>query len=287
MADQKHLDWELLKELECPVCLEYMESPIRMCETGHNICVSCGSQVPKCPSCRGKFTEARNFTLERIAAVAIYPCKNREAGCEETFTVYHKNSHQAECSFQSKECPFTKFSDVKCPWSGTLSDIAAHVRSKHGTDFSAHSRGFEVTLQNFKKIQRYCKAIFMCDKLFYLVWEITNFTFYFSVFHVGHKKEDGEYIYEIKLGNCTDRLSVRGLCRSYLWAYTDVLETGDCLTLHYHTVQKYVNRSENLPCQIEILKKDLCDFHFVPTERILAAPSENHYPSDDFHLFFL
>jgi hypothetical protein len=32
MADPKQLDWDLLKELECPVCLEYMESPIKMCE---------------------------------------------------------------------------------------------------------------------------------------------------------------------------------------------------------------------------------------------------------------
>jgi len=99
MADPKQLDWDLLKELECPVCLEYMESPIKMCENGHTICDSCGSQVSKCPSCRGTFTKARNFTLGRIAATAIFPCKNREAGCGKTFTVNHKNSHQSQCWF--------------------------------------------------------------------------------------------------------------------------------------------------------------------------------------------
>jgi hypothetical protein len=41
MADPKQLDWCLLKELECPVCLEYMESPIKLCENGHNICDNC------------------------------------------------------------------------------------------------------------------------------------------------------------------------------------------------------------------------------------------------------
>jgi hypothetical protein len=109
MADQKHLDWELLKELECPVCLEYMESPIKMCETGHNICVSCGSQVPKCPSCKGKFTEARNFTLERIAAAAIYPCKNQEAGCEQTFTVNHKTVTSSSVCFRAQNVLLQNF----------------------------------------------------------------------------------------------------------------------------------------------------------------------------------
>jgi hypothetical protein len=113
MAGPQQFHWDLLKELECPVCLEYMESPIKMCEKGHTICDRCGSQVSKCPSCEGTFTKARNFTLERIAATVKYPCKNREAGCKETFTLIHKNSHQSECLFQSKACPFRKCSEVK------------------------------------------------------------------------------------------------------------------------------------------------------------------------------
>jgi len=87
MAHPKQLDWDLLKELEC---LEHMEPPIRLCKNGHSICDSCGLQVSNCPSCRRTFTKARNFSLERIAATAIYPCKNREASSEETFTVNHK-----------------------------------------------------------------------------------------------------------------------------------------------------------------------------------------------------
>jgi hypothetical protein len=206
MANQKHLDLDLLKELECPVCLQYMESPIRMCESGH-ICDSCGSQVTKCPSCGGGFTKARNFTLERIADTAIYPCINREVGCEETFTGDHRKSHQSECLFQNRECPFRKFSVVICPWWGKIFDIEDHVRSDHGTQFIAYSGGFGVKLMKFNKARLYCKAIFMWGKLFYLVWEITQLTFYFSVFHFGHKEEDEEFIYEFKLGKLTDRIN--------------------------------------------------------------------------------
>jgi E3 ubiquitin-protein ligase SIAH1 len=281
MADQKHLDCELLKELECPVCMEYMESPIRMCENGHNICDSCGSQVTRCPSCRGGFTNARNFTLERIAATAIYPCKNRKAGREETFTGNHRNSHQSESLFQRTECPFQKFSDVKCPWWGTFSNIASHVRSKHDKDFSDPSTDFAVKLLNFNKAQRYCKAIYKWGKLFFLVWEMTHLTFYFSMFHFGHKEEDGKFIYEFKLGKLTDRMTIRGQCHSYLWDYTAVLKSGECVTLHHRTVQNYVNQSRNLSCEIEILKKDMLESHFVPTTRILADPSKINAPSED------
>jgi len=282
MAHPKQLDWDLLKELECPVCLEHMESPIRLCEMGHSICDSCGLQVSNCPSCSGTFTKARNFSLERIAATAIYPCKNREAGCEETFTVNHKNSHRSVCLFQTTQCPFRVFSEVKCPWFGTLSDIVCHVRSEHGREFSEHkSGGVEVILHNFNKAQRYCKAILMWGKLFYLVWETTQFTFYFSVFQFDRKKEDEEFIYEFKLGKYRDKISIRGLCRSYLWAKSEFLKPGECVTLHYCTVQKYVNQGKNLPCEIEILKRGTFDFSIVPTERIFAAPSKNPAPSKD------
>jgi len=80
-----------------------------MCENGHTICDSCGSQVSKCQSCGGTLTKARNFTLERIAATVIYPCKNKESGCKETFTVNHKNSHQSECFFRAKHALLENF----------------------------------------------------------------------------------------------------------------------------------------------------------------------------------
>jgi hypothetical protein len=106
-----HLDWGLLGELQCPVCLEYMASPIKMCENGHNICGGCKEHLSECPSCRGTFIKGRNIAMEKLAATAVYPCTNREAGCEETFTADKKDSHLAVCLFQS----------VDCPWTGTYS----------------------------------------------------------------------------------------------------------------------------------------------------------------------
>ena len=104
----RQLDWQLLEELECPVCLEYMSSPINMCENGHSICGGCKESLSECPSCRGRFIKVRNITLEKLADTALYPCKNKEAGCQETFTLENRCNHLAECLFHSKECPFRK-----------------------------------------------------------------------------------------------------------------------------------------------------------------------------------
>jgi hypothetical protein len=96
----RQLDWKLLKELECPVGMEYMASPIKMCEKGHNICGGYKERISDCPTCRGKFINVRNISLEKLAAFAIYPCKNRESGCEETLTTDDRNIHLSVCLYK-------------------------------------------------------------------------------------------------------------------------------------------------------------------------------------------
>ena len=102
-----------------------------MCENGHKVCNSGRLRVSACPTCKGRFINVRNITLEKNAATAIYPSKNSEAGCEETFTMDGRNKHQFFCLYDSKECPFRKLSDVNCSWTGSQSDMAAHVISEH------------------------------------------------------------------------------------------------------------------------------------------------------------
>jgi hypothetical protein len=38
------------------------------------------------------FIEGRNIGMEKLAATAVYLCKNRQAGCEETFTADNRES---------------------------------------------------------------------------------------------------------------------------------------------------------------------------------------------------
>jgi hypothetical protein len=89
----RQIDWELLRQLGFQFCGEYMASPIKMCEKGHIICGGCKEFLSDCPNCTAKCINARNFNLEKIAATAVYPCKNREPGCKEIFTVDDRNKH--------------------------------------------------------------------------------------------------------------------------------------------------------------------------------------------------
>jgi hypothetical protein len=67
LGSQRGLDSNLLKQLECPVCMECVMSHIKLCENGHSICSSFRSRVSTCPTCRGKFTQVRNLALENLA----------------------------------------------------------------------------------------------------------------------------------------------------------------------------------------------------------------------------
>jgi hypothetical protein len=281
MSSPENLDWELLKELECPICLEYMVSTINMCENGHIICNSCKSKISICPSCQGKFIKGKNITLERIASIAVYPCKYREAGCKKTLKKENISYHNLECFYQSRECPFKKLSDVNCPWTGALTAIGSHAKCDHTDQTAEHSGAFEVTLQNFNTVQRFCKAIFTLDKLFYLVWETTHHTFYFSVFCVGEKDEADQFTYDFIIGKQRDSISITGTCRSYLEAKCLVMRPGECVTLHYRTVQKYVNKKTDLSCEIEIRQKSLVELSVVARRRFVATPLENPATSEN------
>lgn len=75
------LNEEILSEIECPVCFEYLIPPIFQCVLGHSICEKCKSQVPECPSCKGAINETRNVTLEKITERVNYHCKYWEFDC--------------------------------------------------------------------------------------------------------------------------------------------------------------------------------------------------------------
>jgi hypothetical protein len=117
------------------------------------------------------FLNVRNITLEKIAATAVYPCKNREAGCEETFTADDRDSHLAECLFQSRECLFRKLSGGHCPWTGILCDIPVHIRDEHDSETDEVPAHFRVELMDFVVGNRYHKMVICTGELFYLTWE--------------------------------------------------------------------------------------------------------------------
>ncbi|KAJ8911272.1 hypothetical protein NQ315_015275 [Exocentrus adspersus] len=80
-------DEEIVRRmLECPNCLEYMQSPIYQCITGHTICNKCKEKVEKCPTCQAEIDNTRNYILEDISTnlkLPSQPDKNEEAKVED------------------------------------------------------------------------------------------------------------------------------------------------------------------------------------------------------------
>ena len=173
----------------------------------------------------------------------IYPCKNSEAGCEETFTVDDRNKHQFVCLYDSKERPFRKLSDVDCSWTGTLSDIAAHVISDHSSEVIQDVRHFEVKLLDISRETCYRQAVLILGELFYMTWETGSDAFRFAVFHFGRKNEAEDIKYRIKICNSEENVSMTCQCHSYLQGGLKNSQPGNCATLHYGTLLEYLSES--------------------------------------------
>jgi hypothetical protein len=247
-----------------------MASLIKMRENGHNVCNSCRLRVSACPTYKGKFINVPNIILEKNAATAIYQCKNSEAGCEETFTVDHRNKQQFVCLYDTKECPFRKLSDVDCSWTRTVSDILAHVSSDHSSEAIQDVRHFKVKLLDISRETRYWKAVLILGDLFYLTWETGSDAFSFAIFHFGHKNEVEDIKYRIKIGNSEENVSINCQCHSYLQGGLKNLQTVKCVTLHYGTLLEYLGESGDLLCEIEIGSNRLNGF--VPEDMQECLP---------------
>eukprot|EP01046_Picozoa_sp_COSAG06_P043853 COSAG06_NODE_5813_length_3260_cov_19.840240_1_plen_229_part_00 len=100
----------LLKQLECPVCLETIPPPINQCEQGHALCTECKEKLPqprKCPECRAKLSTVRNLMLEQLVAKISLPCSYASGGCDKTVKYGDLQAHRETCDFRPFSCPAT------------------------------------------------------------------------------------------------------------------------------------------------------------------------------------
>jgi E3 ubiquitin-protein ligase SIAH1 len=256
----RQIDLKLLEELKCPVCVEYMEHPINMCENGHNICRNCKERLTECPTCRGNFTNVRNIALEKFAACAIFPCKNVKVGCKETVTVNDRDNHLAVCLFESRECPFRKLFGDDCTWTGTGEDLSFHILFKHERNTVKVPAHFRVELPDFGVGGRYRIAVMYMMELFYLTWDTEGDMFRFGVFHFCLKPESNMYQYGIKIGNCDTYFTATRKCHNYWEGGLNDIQPSNCVTIDFDAIPKPTGEQEKYSCVIEIGKCNLNKF---------------------------
>jgi hypothetical protein len=265
------LHWELSQELKCPVCQEYMVSPIMMCENGHNICDGCKESLSECPTCSGYFVNVRNIVLEKFASKAIYPCKYREAGCGEVFAFYNRSIHLPVCLFQSTECPFRKLSGIDCPWTGNLSDIPAHIKDEHESETAEVPAHFKVLLMEFVEGKPYHAVVTCLGELFCLIWERVGDIVKFAVFHFSPKSETTDFKCGIKIGKSAAYDAAARKCHNYLDSDLAKLQDVGCVTFHYNTLLYSIDANGLLWCEIEIGKNKLDGFVSDEEQQFLSV----------------
>ena len=211
------LNEDLLKDLECPVCMEYMVPPIWLCTNGHNICSKCRKSVQRCPTCRAEFLETRCVALENIARRLKYPCINRESGCLELFSIEHITKHHAGCVYGKIKCPFYLLND--CSWSGFKNDLKEHAKAAHRDNF------FEVATFTSPSLSASVRIASCFGELFTYYKRIWDGRLYCAVQLIGTSSEASKYKCEFTLraANGIEQISntflVQGYSKDFLTNY--------------------------------------------------------------------
>ena len=100
----------------------------------------------------------------------------------------------------------------------------------------------------------YCKV----RGLFFVLWEIRDDNFLCAARYVGTKKEAADYKYRFTIATSSgmDIISMCFIAQSFLNDIENILQPGECVTLHYGTVAKFLDAKSTLTCEMEVYKVD-------------------------------
>jgi E3 ubiquitin-protein ligase SIAH1 len=228
------LDEALLKELECPVCMEYMVPPITLCTNGHNICSKCRGTVKCCFTCRAEFAEVRSVALENIARRLKYPCANRQSGCLEFFSCEHIAEHHTVCVYGKIRCPFKLVKN--CSWNGLKSDLKKHAKVAH------LDRIFESPAINSALFEDRIMCLISClGQLFVYYKRVRDGRMYCAVQLIGTISEASKYKCEFTLraANGVEQITNTLFVRGYSEDFETIFNSGKCLRLDEEVVRNY------------------------------------------------
>ena len=255
-CERSDLEKNLLSELECPVCMEYMVPPIILCVNGHNICDRCRPNIPKCPTCRQKFLSTRNVALEKLAREMKYPCSYQEYGCKEFFVYSTFREHQHRCHYLPQTCPVYKVSNVQCNWTGIYINIKTHLMEQHRGVCCEYIEGKFTSMMTIFPSMFVFQFAFALNEVFCLRFRGYNDNLYSVLQYVGPSENAAKYKYKVEFVNKdnTEGATVMQLTRSFGENLDDIFQAGNCGKLHYDVVSRLGDEMSKLKFKIDILK---------------------------------
>lgn len=230
---------EVLEELECVVCKDYMKAPIYICTTGHSICSKCKMRVVQCPICKAFFGGARNFALERLSE------KTEAARGEEE----SPNAIQAML-----KCPLEI--PQQCRWIGPAENICAHSRGNHKSHTFCGTTTLRRDLKAATSAENY--VVFYDQNTFKVFVKYhENGLFWCSVFHNDlPSMEAPRYRFLIHFKDQKDyrRLTISNVCYSIqkcTQTHKDAI-SFIAIELPYDYLPSYADKNQFLTFSIEI-----------------------------------
>ena len=233
------LDESVLSELECPVCMDYMVPPIKLCINGHNICTKCRQRVKFCPTCSASFSEIRSVALENIARKQKYPCANRQSGCLDLFSIEQIAKHNAVCVYGKIKCPLHLIK--RCFWKGLKNGLWKHAKAAHPTCFNQGSTFCDPFLSG-------ALVIISCfGELFTYYKHKVNGRYYAAVQLIGTSSEASKYKCEFTLraANGIEQISNTFLVQGYSEDFEAIFNSGKCFNLDEETLKYFVEKTDH------------------------------------------
>jgi len=228
------LDGDMLKHLECPVCMEYMVPPIKLCRNGHTICSTCKGRFERCPTCRAEFSEIRCLVLEDIARSQKHPCVNRQSGCLELFSFEHIAEHRAVCAYGNIKCPFhLKYT---CSWIGFKNDLIEHAFAAHPASVVWGPKFRSITLSDGVAVVKCFSELFTYRK------QKKDGRYNCAVQLIGTSNEASKYKCEFTLraANGIEQISKTFLVHGYSEDFEAIINSRKCLSLDEETINLFV-----------------------------------------------
>jgi E3 ubiquitin-protein ligase SIAH1 len=190
---------DLLDLLKCPVCYESATIPIFQCHSGHLIGSECKPKLQRCPTCRDKLGNTRNFGLEALANQIQVPCKYAVNGCKAMLPFGTRQNHeQYDCEWKTFKCVHGAKDKEACEWEGTLEEVVLHLEETHGagvrqgTSVVHRLEGFDDDEWDMWDLFQSCFGnIFMIR-----LYRSKDDLFYATVVLIGRREEAGKFTYE-------------------------------------------------------------------------------------------
>lgn len=246
------VDYELMKELECTVCFEYMLPPIYQCLTGHSLCLTCKTSVESCPTCREEFKNTQNFTLAQVINHLTYPCKNKR--CKFTTKAKDIRKHEATCIFGPVKCPLEEYED--CYEEIIFSDIYDHIMNCHSENLLEIETVYVPFELGQDQDDEDCYILKHGFRLFKLHYKYQEREFFWAMQLIGPAEESGKYKFEIDIldnSGRNQRVYFKSICSPLSNKNDAFNEDKYYIYIHYSQIQSMI--TQDFTYRVRILQE--------------------------------